>query len=398
MADNRALSQGEIDALLNQIPEEGGNAEVETGAAPPPVSTEVAFSRSIKAYDFRRPDKFSKEQWATLQSMYEAYSRFVGAAFSSRLRTLVTVRLSSIDQGLYEEWQAQVPSETACYVLSMQPLTGNIVVEFNQDVAADVVDRMLGGNGILVDRTREMTDVETGLLRSFSGVITQSLQEMWAAVVPVRSQLQDFGMDAGLIQVASPSDVVLTAFFEVNVGNRLGAMSVCIPYTVLEPITQQLSAQVWFSSGRPGGSTDEEREVMQALISRSVLDMRVELGSVELPTSALVELQEGDTIVLDQRVGRPMELIVDDRPRFKGLPGTTGKHLALRVTDVVEQDYEFGASTASGLRMPPEELELLKQAAESENDEAMEPESEDAGAAKAADPSEGFGLANPNAA
>ena len=395
MADNRALSQGEIDALLNNIPEEAGEAELESGSTVAPPPTEVTFSRAIKAYDFRRPDKFSKEQWATLQSMYEAYSRFVSAAFSSRLRTLVTVRLSSIDQGLYEEWQSQVPSETACYVLSMQPLIGNIVVEFNQDVASDVVDRMLGGNGVLVDRTREVTDVEIGLLRSFSGTITQSLQEMWAAVVPVRSQLQDFGMDAGLIQVASPSDVVLTAFFEVNIGNRLGAMSVCIPYTVLEPITQQLSAQVWFSSGRPQGSTDEEREVMQALIARSELELRVELGGVDVPTSTLVELQEGDTIVLDQRVGRPLSLIVDDRTRFEGLPGTSGKRLALRVTEVVEQDYEFGAPAVTGLRLPPEELELLKQAAANEAAESTEP---GAGAAEGGDPLAGIGTADSDAA
>jgi flagellar motor switch protein FliM len=271
----------------------------------------------------------------------------------------VSVRLSSIDQGLYEEWQAQVPSQTSCYVLSMQPMTGNIVVEFNLDVASEVVDRMLGGNGLLIDRTREMSDVEVGLLRSFSSVIAQSLQEMWSAVVPVRSQLQDFGLDAGLIQVASPTDVVLTAFFEVSIGARLGAMSICVPYTVLEPITSQLSAQVWFSSGRPQASTDEERSLMQALIARSELDLQVELGSVEVPTSEMLELEVGDTIVLDQRVGRPMDVMVDGRSRFRGLPGLSGKHVGLRVTEVVDQEYGFDAPAATGLRLPPEEIDSL---------------------------------------
>ena len=356
MAENRALSQGEIDALLNQIPD-GGEEQPPDGAPAPLMAIDTSFSRAIKAYDFRRPDKFSKEQWGTLQSMYEAFSRFAGASFSSRLRTLVNIRLSSIDQGLYEEWQAQVPSQTACYVLSMQPMSGNIVVEFNLDVASEVVDRMLGGNGVLIDRSREMSDVEVGLLRSFSSVIAQSLQEMWSAVVPVRSQLQDFGLDAGLIQVASPTDVVLTAFFEVSIGSRLGAMSVCVPYTVVEPITSQLSAQVWFSSGRPQASTDAERELMQALIARSELDLHVELGSVDLPTSSMLDLEIGDTIVLDQRVGRPLEIVVDGRSRFRGLPGMSGKHLGIRVTEVVEQEYGFDAPAATGLRLPPEELE-----------------------------------------
>ena len=356
MAENRALSQGEIDALLNQIPEDG-EAE-QDGGVPPPMPVDTGFSRLVKAYDFRRPDKFSKEQWGTLQSMYEAFSRFAGAAFSSRLRTLSNIRLSSIDQGLYEEWQAQVPSQTACYVLSMQPMTGNIVVEFNLDVASEVVDRMLGGNGLLIDRTREMSDVETGLLRSFSSVIGQSLQEMWSAVVPVRSQLQDFGLDAGLIQVASPTDVVLTAFFEVSIGDHLGAMSICVPYTVLEPITSQLSAQVWFSSGRPQASTDEERSQMQALIARSELEVQVELGAVDLPASSLIDLQIGDTIVLDQRVGHSLDLKVDGRARFRGLPGTSGRYLGFRVTEFVDQEYGFDAPAASGLRLPPEPGEL----------------------------------------
>jgi hypothetical protein len=163
----------------------------------------------------------------------------------------------------------------------------------------------------------------------------------------------------------------------------------------LEPITQQLSAQVWFSSGRPQGSTSEEREVMEALIARSELDMRVELGGMDLPASELMQLQEGDTIVLDQRVGRPLQLIVDDLARFEGLPGMSGKHLALRVTDVVEPDYEFGAPALTGLRLPPEELELLKQAAVTEGEESMEPR---AGSGANDDLLAGIGIADSDAA
>src|ERR1700716_86666 len=149
MADNRALSQWEIDALLDQLPGTETAEETalrESGVA---LASDRPLHRGIRLYDFRRPDKFSREQWATLHSMYETFARIVGAAFSSRLRTLVTVRLSSLDQGLYEEWQAQVPSPTTCYVLSLQPLVGNIVIEFNSDVASEVVDRLLGGTGLL---------------------------------------------------------------------------------------------------------------------------------------------------------------------------------------------------------------------------------------------------------
>lgn len=339
MAENRALSQWEIDALLNQIP--GGAEDVAPGASGP-TQPDRAFARVIKTYDFRRPDKFSKEQWATLQSMHEHFARLIGAAFSSRLRTLVGVRLSSIDQGLYEEWQAQVPSQTVCYVLSMRPLSGNIVVEFTMDVAAEVIDRLLGGTGVLIDRGRELGEVEVGLLRSFGRAITLTLQEMWGQIQPVDPQVQDLGQYASLIQVAAPTDVVLTVFFEVNVGNRLGAMSICIPYTVLEPIAGHLSAQVWISSGLRTQVTDEERAMMASLIGRTSLDVAVRLGGVTLPARTIVDMQEGDTFVLETRLGKPLEIMIGDRTRFRGLPGMVGNRVSMQIADVVQEEtYGF---------------------------------------------------------
>ncbi|MEI7925996.1 MAG: flagellar motor switch protein FliM [Chloroflexota bacterium] len=340
MAENRALSQWEIDALLNQIP--GTAEDVAPGAVGGGQPERTAFARVIKTYDFRRPDKFSKEQWATLQSMHEHFARLIGAAFSSRLRTLVGVRLSSIDQGLYEEWQAQVPNQTVCYVLSMRPLSGNIVVEFTMDVAAEVIDRLLGGTGVLIDRGRELGEVEVGLLRSFGRAITLTLQEMWSQIQPVDPQVQDLGQDASLIQVAAPTDVVLTVFFEVNVGNRLGAMSICIPYTVLEPIATHLSAQVWITSGLRAQVTEEERAMMASLIGRTSLDVSVQLGGVTLPARTIIDMQEGDTFVLDTRLGKPLEIMIGERTRFRGLPGMVGNRVSLQIADVVQEEtYGF---------------------------------------------------------
>jgi flagellar motor switch protein FliM len=350
-ADNRALAQWEIDALLDQVPATepatgGGGGGASTREAAMSGRTDRPQRRGIRYYDFRRPDKFSREQWATLHSMHETFARIVGASFSSRLRTLVTVRLSSLDQGLYEEWQAQVPSPTTCYVLSLSPLSGNIVVEFNSDVASEVVDRLLGGTGLLIDRARDMSEVETALLRSFSNALRQTLEETWGAVVRISPELQDLGFDAGLIQVAAPTDVVLTAFFEVNIGNHLGAMSVCIPYTVIEPVAADLSTQIWFQSGRHGPPSAEERQLMEALLGRAALDMHVMLGDTDLPTSTVIDMQEGDTIVLNSRPGRPLDISIGEHARFRGFPGVMGNRMAVQITDVVEPDPLPAAPTS----------------------------------------------------
>lgn len=330
MAEQRALSQWEIDALLNDLP--GDASEEDTG-----TRHDRSALTAIKSYDFRRPDKFSKEQWATLQSIHEHFARMLGASFSSRLRTMVSVRLSSLEQGLYEEWQVQVPNPTVCYVMGMRPLIGNMVVEFNTEIAAEVVDRLLGGNGALVDRTRELGEMEVGLLRSFSRIFSLALQEMWSTVRPVEPTLQDVGLDASLIQVAAPTDVVLTAAFEMIIGNHRGQMSFCIPYQVIEPLTPSLSAQLWMTNNTRHAISDEERHAMETLIGRSRVDLSVVLGGVDLPARTVAGLQEGDTFVLDARLGRPLHVVIGERTRFLALPGVVGSHMGVQIADVIEE-------------------------------------------------------------
>lgn len=334
MRQERALTQSEIEALLTQIPGPGGGGGDDLDA--PRAGRD--FTRVIKPYDFRRPDKFSKEQWATLQSMHEQFARVVGAAFSSRLRTLVEVHLSSIEQGLYEEWQREAPNQTVCYVLSMHPLPGNIVVEFGMEVASEVIDRLLGGTGSRLPGGHEFGEIESGLLRAFARSITHPLQEIWSQIQPLEPQVQDIGLDVNLVQVAGPMDVVVNVVFQVMLGGQTGRMSICLPYTVLESVVGKISAQLWMSSGKYAPLTEDERRARIAMIQRSRLGVVVQLGGADVPAGTLMELEEGDTFVLDRRSGRPLDVLVGGRVRFTALPGTAGSHLAIQIADVVEDD------------------------------------------------------------
>lgn len=359
MREDRALSESEIEALLTRIPGGGGGSR--DALTPAPAGRD--FARAVKAYDFRRPDKFSKEQWATLQSMHDQFARLLSAALSSRLRTLVQVHMTSLEQGLYEEWQGQLPNQTICYVLSMQPLSGNIVVEVGMEVAGEVIDRLLGGTGTRLPESHEIGEIEIGLLRAFARSITHALSEIWSQIQPLELQVQDIGLDASLVQVAGPSDVAVAVVFNVTVGTHTGRMSICIPYTVLEPVVAKLSAQVWIASGKYLPVTDEERRTMAALINRSQLGLVVRLGGVDVPAGVLMELQEGDTFVLDRRPGRALDVLIGDRVRFTALPGTSGPNLAIQIAETVDEDVEplLAAFTSPGA--PQQATHVMQQPA-----------------------------------
>lgn len=356
MAELRTLSQSEIDALLNEASDD---TPADDDREPVTTRRTERSTADIKPYDFRRPDKFSREQWATLQSMHEHFARILSASLSSRLRTLAQVRLSALEQGLYEEWQAQVGNPTICYVMTLPPLPGNMTVEFNVDVAADVVDRLLGGtgrqygrSGSLVDNSRELGGVEMALLRSFGRTFTHSLREMWSTVRPVEPTLQDLGLDASLVQVAAASDAVLIAFFEISVGASSGSMTICVPYTTIEPVARGLSGFSWVTNNQRPVDSLEDRETKERLLAHTKIDLAVHLGSAEVTAGTIADLSEGDTLILDARLGKPLDIIIGAHPRFRGLPGVVDGHMGIQITAVLDPP-EIPAAASAKATQPP---------------------------------------------
>src|SRR3981081_150370 len=145
---SKTLSQWEIDALLNSI----GNDDSTTSGAGAVGTLPMMPERSIKLYDFRRPDRFSKEHIRAIQNIHETFARVTASSLSSYLRSATTVSLSSIEQVVYDEYIHQLPNPTLVNLVELQPLAGRIVVEMNMTLGLSMLDRMMGGPGQVCHR------------------------------------------------------------------------------------------------------------------------------------------------------------------------------------------------------------------------------------------------------
>src|SRR3981081_596044 len=169
---SKTLSQWEIYALLNSIGSEAGASGV-SGGGP------MAADRTIKLYDFRRPDKFSKEHIRAIQNIHETFARVTASSLSSYLRSTTTVSLSSIEQVVYDEYVHQLSNPTLVNLVELQPLSGRIVVEMNMNIGLAMLDRMMGGPGMVNARRNELTDIEMALLRSLGSTVSAGLKDGW---------------------------------------------------------------------------------------------------------------------------------------------------------------------------------------------------------------------------
>ncbi len=325
---NEVLSQDEIDQLLMAI----SSGETETDDYKP-----VSDTRKIKIYDFRRPDKFSKEQIRTVSIMHETFARLTTTSLSAQLRSLVHVHVASVDQLTYEEFIRSIPTPTTLAVINMDPLKGNAVLEIDPSITFSMIDRLFGGTGQGTKVQRDLTDIEQSVMEGIIVRILANMREAWTQVIDLRPRLGQIETNPQFAQIVPPSEMVVLVTLETKVGDEEGMMNFCIPYITIEPIISKLSSQFWFSSVRRS-STTQYLGVLKEKLSTVDMDVVAEIGSINLPIRDVLGLRTGDIIRLSNtRVGDPLTLSVGNRQKFLCQPGVIGKKMAVQVIGKIKQ-------------------------------------------------------------
>ena len=232
---NEVLSQDDIDQLLTAI---------STGDSDnfKPVSD----TRKIKLYDFKRPDKFSKEQIRTVSVMHETFARLTTTSLSAQLRTLVQVHVASVDQLTYEEFTRSIPSPTTLAVINMDPLKGNAVLEIDPSITFSMIDRLFGGKGVTSmtnNKVRELTDIEQSVMEGIIVRILANMREAWTQVIDLRPRLGQIETNPQFAQIVPPSEMAVLVTLETKFAEVEGMINFCIPYLTIEPIISKLSSQ-----------------------------------------------------------------------------------------------------------------------------------------------------------
>lgn len=322
------LTQDEIDSLL---------AAIQSGdQAPEDFSQARADTRTVKIYDFRRPDKFSKDQIRTIQMMHETFARLTTTALSAQLRALVGVHVGSVDQMTYEEFTRSIPNPTTLAIINMDPLRGSAILEIDPGISFTIIDRLFGGKGDPSKITRELTDIERSVMESIIVRILGNLREAWSTVLDLRPRLGNIETNPQFAQIVHPNDMVVLISFETKVGEVDGMTNLCIPYITIEPIITKLSAQHWYSSIRKGDS-DENRAVIQQRLDQVEIPLRCEVGDVEVSMQDVLQLQMGDVVKLtNTSINSDFVVKMGDRKKFRAIPGRVGNRLAIQVGESIE--------------------------------------------------------------
>lgn len=291
----------------------------------------------VRLYDFRRPDKFSKEQTRTLELIHENFARLLTTTWSGRLRTMVQVFLEDIRQMTFGEYLAPLSDPAIMGVFNMSPLEGTAIMDMDPQVAFTMIDRLFGGPGHAINERRALTELEQGVIQRMLTTSLQGLQEAWAQVAPVQPKLLSIESNPLFMQVVPLNDVVIIIRFATKLGEHRGHFQLCLPYLLLEPILPKLSAHQWFARererARPVGLEQQLRQVD--------VDVWVELGRTSVTLQSLLGLEVGDVVPLTPREPNTVTVYIEDQPCLLGRAGRVGDRMAVHITGRVDEREVF---------------------------------------------------------
>jgi flagellar motor switch protein FliM len=317
------LSEEEMSALM---PSGNGDA-----------AAERSQRRKITAYNFRRPDRLSKEQIRSLYLLHDLLANSLSSSLPLFLRAFTEVSLISVEQQSYSEYICGLSDPTNIFTFAAQKMRGSFAVEINSSIAFPIIDRMLGGSGENLDEPRPATELELKILEGFLSYVTDDYCEAWKPIIEFETELTGRETRPQLLQIAPPNEVVVAVVYQVQIGEAIGFMSICLPIMLLEPVIAKFNPSSYETVKI---SAPEAVQSLLDNLSAVYFPVTAELLPTPAMMSDLMNLNIGDVLRTNHRIEHPVSLSVSALPKFKGRVAAHEGKMVVRVTEAKMHDSQ----------------------------------------------------------
>ena len=324
------LSQSDIDSLLSAL----SSGKIEADQIP-----NEEEKHRIKLYDFKSPQKFSKDHLRALELIHDNYARLMSSYLSAQLRNNVKVKIESTQQITYDEFIHSIPNSTVLTIFKMPPLSGSILFEMNPQFAFQIIDILLGGMGSRMVKVKEFSDIDKNILKNINAGLVSNLKVAWQDVLEVEPEIIALETNPALNQTLAPNEPVALITFSVEMNNSSSFINICIPYLSIEKVIDKLVVQYWFRENDDENVTDSRSKLKERLNIVSVPITGV-LGGTNISVDEFLQLTVGDVITLDNSSDSQVKVYVEGHLCYTGKPGIIGKNRGIQILDIIDKDVE----------------------------------------------------------
>lgn len=244
--------------------------------------------------------------------------------------------MSSSETVIFSEFSNSLSNPVILGVVNFHPLGGMILIELASQLGFAMIDRMLGGAGDPLEKSREFTEIEMTIIEKMMVVCMQLMREPWKNVVDINPMMERIETNSQFAQIIAPNDMIAIVTLNMKIGEVEGFMNVCLPFFTLESVMDKLNTKYWYANLQEQDDEDFE-EYIESLIKRVDVPVKAVLGKTSISVTDFVNLQVGDIIRLDTEVEQDLTVYVGNIKKFTALPGSSRDKNAVRITSVIRE-------------------------------------------------------------
>ncbi len=321
---NKILSQDEIDALLKGV----SSGEVETEA-------KAEDESGVKSYDLTSQERIVRGRMPGLEMCNERFARLFRNSISSIIMKFVDVSINSVEMVKFGEFMKTMPLPSSINIFKMEPLKGFSLFVIGAPMVFAFVECFFGGATVRYVKAegRYFTVIEQKIIKNVVELALADLAGAWHGLSPVQPEIAGSEMNPQFVTIVTPTEVVIKIEIQIEIEDFTGKVFFCIPYSVIEPIKEKLY------SGIQGDRQEVDHRLVakvKEILMDSNVNLRVNLGEAQLTIEEIMDLKVGDVVTLGNSVGDPVELLVENVPKYKVVPGLSKGNQSIKITNFIE--------------------------------------------------------------
>ena len=311
------LSQDEVDALL-----EGVTGESQK------LSDELQEQGEVRAYSISSQERIVRGRMPSMEIVNERFARNLRVGLFNMIRRSPEISLGPVAVQRYSAFLRELAVPTNFNIMAIRPLRGSGLIVCEPALLFGIIEMLYGGAGKFKTRIegREFSQTEQRIINRLVGVITEEYKKAWKGIYPLELEYQRSEMQPQFANIATPSEIVVSTHFQVEIGDIAGAIHFCMPYATLEPIRDVLY------SSTQGDSVEVDRRWVNVLtqeIQAAEVVLVAELARANTTIEQLMAIKPGDFIELDRQ--SKIEATISGVPVFECQYGTHNAKYALRI-------------------------------------------------------------------
>lgn len=319
----KILTKAEIEALLNavfdgRIEPEKELARAEAGKAMP---YDLINSEAHKGYV------------PNLDIIYDSFIRYNRVSLSNRIRKAVEIKKISAHAYKFDDFLQTLQPPVCMAIFKIDPLKGAALICFDSTLVLCLVDSLLGGTGTskLAVANRIFTSIEVRLVENIVKDVLQDMEKAWAPLYSTHMNLLRMEMNPRLVNIVPPEYQIVTMSLQIQIEEIVGSMVFAIPFMTIDPIRDKLKTGMQFDlmAIDPQWSSRLSSGIMEA-----PLELAVEMGKTEITLRELLDLNPGDTIMLDKPCSSEVDIYLESVPKYSGIPGIRHGNKAIQISRI----------------------------------------------------------------